>query len=218
MESRRIIINQSNGVPCVEIETTAQTWIELKQELDTAGIRYSGMKEIVGETQNVLGTDNALLGEGSLNVYLLPIKTKSGDLEPTKSKNMTKKTPAKKATVKKTATKSATTEKKVAPKKAVIKKAIENQEAQNDALEEKGKLAAQETMKVLNDTEKICAAISILKTIDHDKVGARLQAVVNELDDMSYICATGRPRIDNLKSKQTALQLDSRLASGGVTR
>lgn len=218
MNNRTIIVNSSNGVPAQQITTVAQTWGELQRELVDAGVNYSGMKAIIGESKVELLDNNASLGEGDFNLFLMPRKTKSGSdnlNEP--SKKSTKKEPM--ATSKKSApakkiapAKKVVAPKKIAPAKAIVsnkKESVEQPQAVaapiSPVINIEEAIAAAE--KAMSDITKVQKAINLLKSIDNDRVRTKMVQVVNMIDDMAYILATGKPRIDNLKSKQTAQEL-----------
>ena len=71
----------------IKVNTEANTWGELKKELDQHGIDANGMKVIVGETKTVLELDNAVLPKGleingkitdNCTIFLSPSKQKAG--------------------------------------------------------------------------------------------------------------------------------------------
>jgi hypothetical protein len=61
-----------------EIETSAQDWGGLQQELKRNGISYSGMKSVIGETKHTLEVDSAGIPQTDFTLFLMPVKTKSG--------------------------------------------------------------------------------------------------------------------------------------------
>ena len=63
------------------IDTDVRTLGELKPLLRQREINYEGMKMLVGETRNELGVDEAVLPEGDFKLYLMPEKTKSGNIQ-----------------------------------------------------------------------------------------------------------------------------------------
>lgn len=90
--SRIITVNSSNGQPSQEVETVARTWGELQRDLTEKGISFNGMKAIIGETRNELSSNQALLPDGTWNLFLLPKKTKSGaQKQQDKSSDMSRK-------------------------------------------------------------------------------------------------------------------------------
>lgn len=107
------------------------------------------------------------------------------------------------ATVKKSAPKKAVKKAIAAPKKAAPKKSATTSKelvvASNKALEE--------TQKVMTDIDIITQAINLLKTVKNTHVQTKLDLVLSQLDDINYIAATGKPRINNLKTKQEACEL-----------
>jgi len=60
------------------VETAASTWEELQRDLSTAGVAYSGMKVLVGETQVTLESSQAQLPDGDFMLFMVPEKVKSG--------------------------------------------------------------------------------------------------------------------------------------------
>lgn len=60
------------------ITSEAKDWGELKTDLRKAGINYSKMKAVIGETQNTMEIDESLTPEGDYTLFLMPTKTKSG--------------------------------------------------------------------------------------------------------------------------------------------
>lgn len=62
------------------IETDVRTLGELKPILRQREINYYGMKMLVGETRNELSVDEAVLPEVDFKLYLMPEKTKSGNV------------------------------------------------------------------------------------------------------------------------------------------
>ena len=75
--TRKIKIYTTNGMPGT-IETNVSTLGELKPLLRQREVNYDGMKLLVGETENELSQDEAILPEGDFKLYLMPAKTKSG--------------------------------------------------------------------------------------------------------------------------------------------
>jgi len=61
-----------------KVETSATNWAELQKDLSKAGVNYNGMKVIDASTRNTLEHPDAKIGEGDINVFLYPVKTKSG--------------------------------------------------------------------------------------------------------------------------------------------
>lgn len=60
------------------VESAASTWEELQRDLSTAGVAYSGMKVIIGESQLTLESSQAQLPEGDFMLFMVPEKVKSG--------------------------------------------------------------------------------------------------------------------------------------------
>lgn len=62
---RTVTIYQTRGnTKPVKVETEANTWGELKLDLTKAGVDYSNMKAIIGETKTILELDGASLPQG----------------------------------------------------------------------------------------------------------------------------------------------------------
>jgi len=76
--SRKVTIYNTIGSNQVGIESSANTWGELQSELNLRGVSYSGMKAVVGETQNSLESSAAILPTGAFQLFLMPQKVKSG--------------------------------------------------------------------------------------------------------------------------------------------
>lgn len=76
--TRRIRVYNTSGQNNKVIDSSATTWGDLKSDLDAHGISYSGMKVVVGETQNTLESVQAVLPEGEMTLFLMPQKVKSG--------------------------------------------------------------------------------------------------------------------------------------------
>ena len=84
---RTITVYQTRGQQTVKVETSANTWGELKRDLSANNVDYSGMKVIIGETKTVLELDNAVLPKGltvggqvtdNCTIFLSPMKQKAG--------------------------------------------------------------------------------------------------------------------------------------------
>ena len=84
---KNVTIYSTRGQQQVKIETTANTWAELQKDLDKAGVEYSGMKAIIGETKSVLELGSAVLPKGltiggkvtdDFCLFLTPVKQKAG--------------------------------------------------------------------------------------------------------------------------------------------
>lgn len=78
-ESRKVTVYNTVGSCQTEFNSKASTWGQLKKELDTKGIPHKDMKAVVGETQQDLKEDNEVLLEQELNLFLTPIRVKSGE-------------------------------------------------------------------------------------------------------------------------------------------
>lgn len=213
---RTIIVNSSNGIPSQQIETTAQTWAELKREFENNNISYNGMKCIIGENKQELSNDGAILPEGIMNVFLLPRKTKSGITKKDNTSDMT----TKKASAKKVApAKKAAPVKKVATKKvvahAIVSHGLKEDDKKKEVITDAPVILTQdkineviaETKKSMKDIDRVSEAINLLKSVTDSKARTMIDSLLERLDDISYIVATGKPRIDNLKSKKTACEL-----------
>lgn len=79
----RVTVFSTKGKKKSVVETTAQTWGELKTQLSSEGIETSGMKSIIGETQLSLESTKAVLPDYDFVLFLSPVKVKSGcDINP----------------------------------------------------------------------------------------------------------------------------------------
>lgn len=81
MKNIRVFSTMGTGIR--EIEVNANTWGELKQELNNLGISTNDMQGIVKETEASFTGDSAplptgLAGAYDFTLYLTPVKTKSG--------------------------------------------------------------------------------------------------------------------------------------------
>lgn len=74
---RKITIVSTNTDQVFDVESSAETWGELKRE-DAVSNVSGGMKAIVRETKNTLENDQAILPQGDFVLYLTPGKVKSG--------------------------------------------------------------------------------------------------------------------------------------------
>jgi hypothetical protein len=218
---KKVIIYSTGGQPGQVIETNAGTWAELQRELTTAGVRFSGMKAVIGENRNTLESAQAILPTSGFSLFLMPIKTKSGVKNklhmPSKKKVAKKvtKTPAKKVAkklVKKVVAKKVT--KKAVPKKAVkklpvkkvissLKKAVIAKTVSSIAKHTQN--AVNKTVKELSDKELILNSVNTLRSIKNPNVKFKLDAVISSLEDITYEITTGKPRIDNLGNKMNLL-------------
>jgi len=61
---KTVTVYQTRGQQSVKVQTNANTWSELKKDLDASGVEYQGMKAIIGETKTVLELENAVLPKG----------------------------------------------------------------------------------------------------------------------------------------------------------
>lgn len=78
---RTVTIYSTVGQDAQEVKTSAQTWGELKSQLSGSGISTTGMKVVVGETENNLDSAGASLLPGDFTLFLLPAKVDSGNDE-----------------------------------------------------------------------------------------------------------------------------------------
>lgn len=74
---RKVTIVSTNTDEVFDIESSAETWGELKREGRLANI-VDGMKAIVRETKNTLENDQAIIPQSEFVLYLSPSKVKSG--------------------------------------------------------------------------------------------------------------------------------------------
>lgn len=127
-----------------------------------------------------------------------------------KSATVKKSVPAKKAAP----AKKATPIKKVVVHKIVShglkdNKKVDNVQEQEIETKLIGKVfnAISETKKLEKDIDKVTEATKQLKSIEDTNVKTMIGILLIELDNISYIIATGKSRIDNLKNKKTAQEL-----------
>ena len=90
MAKRTVTVFNTVGSKKTIIETEAQTWEELKHDLDAKEIAHNGMRAIVGENQTTLESNGARLPLGltvgseltnDFTLFLSPRKIKSGKKE-----------------------------------------------------------------------------------------------------------------------------------------
>lgn len=119
-----------------EIDFNGTTWEELRKKLTQSGYDLKNIKAVEGSKRNTLEHDKAIVPEGDFNLFLFPLKVKSGAKAAKKAvkkaapkkaaKKVAKKAVAKKA-VKKAATKKATVKAKPAKaKKEAIAKVVQS--------------------------------------------------------------------------------------------
>lgn len=77
----KVTVFSTKGKKKSTVETTSQTWGELKTVLSAEGIETSGMKCIIGETQLSLESSKAVLPDYDFVLFLSPVKVKSGACE-----------------------------------------------------------------------------------------------------------------------------------------
>lgn len=84
---RTVTVINTQGRQRQTVQTSANTWGELKRDLDSAGIPHSGMRAMVGENHNTLETSGAQLPSGltvgdrvtnDFTLFLSAKKVKSG--------------------------------------------------------------------------------------------------------------------------------------------
>lgn len=130
--SRTVKIIGTRGENTVINNFTGTKWKELRTAIHKAGLSTEKMKCVEGRTKHTFEHDEAALPIADFRVFLMQIKSKSGNEEegekaPKKAaakKSTAKKAVAKKAAPKKAATKKVTAKKAGAtPKKAAAKKA-----------------------------------------------------------------------------------------------
>ena len=74
----KVTVFSTKGKKRSTVETTAQTWGELKEVLSGNGVETSGMRSIIGETQLTLESSKAILPDYDFTLFLSPVKVKSG--------------------------------------------------------------------------------------------------------------------------------------------
>lgn len=80
---KKVIVFSTVGATGKEIQTEALNWGELQKQLDREGVKYEGMKAVDGATKVTFEANDASLPEGDLNLFLFPVKTKSGGVDAT---------------------------------------------------------------------------------------------------------------------------------------
>lgn len=70
----------STGGTNKTIEVNSTTWGDLQKELSNNGVSTSGMKAVHGQTRVTLEHKDAIIPDGDFNLFLLPVKTKSGGI------------------------------------------------------------------------------------------------------------------------------------------
>lgn len=79
----KVTVFSTKGKKRSTVETTAQTWGQLKEDLLREGVDTQGLKSIIGETQLSLESNKAVLPDYDFVLFLSPIKVKSGvDINP----------------------------------------------------------------------------------------------------------------------------------------
>lgn len=68
----------STGGANKSIDVNSTTWGDLQKELSNHGVSTSGMKAVVGQTRVTLEHKDAQIPSDDFNLFLLPVKTKSG--------------------------------------------------------------------------------------------------------------------------------------------
>lgn len=87
MEKRIVTVFSTKGQRMVKIESSAETWGELKKDLDANNIEYNNMQAVVRETKAILKLDDAVLPKGitagdkvtnEVTLFLSPTKSSAG--------------------------------------------------------------------------------------------------------------------------------------------
>lgn len=77
---KKVTVYSSNLGNGKTIETSATTFGALQTDLNSDGIYTDNMRAVIGETKVTLEHPDAALPEGDFKIFLLPIKTKSGNV------------------------------------------------------------------------------------------------------------------------------------------
>lgn len=77
---KKVTVYSSNLGNGKTIETSATTFGALQTDLKSDGIYTDNMRAVIGETKVTLEHPDAALPEGDFKIFLLPIKTKSGNV------------------------------------------------------------------------------------------------------------------------------------------
>lgn len=81
MNSRKITVFSTKGKKRQVVESGADTWGQLKEDLLREGVDTQGLKSIIGETQLSLESAKAVLPDYDFVLFLSPVKVKSGVCE-----------------------------------------------------------------------------------------------------------------------------------------
>jgi hypothetical protein len=76
---RKVTVFSMNNSQRVQVSTSASTWGEVKgQSSDIRSMVTSDMKIVIKNTKAVIETDDTVLPDGDVTIYLFPGKVKSG--------------------------------------------------------------------------------------------------------------------------------------------
>ena len=80
---KKITVFSTKGKKRFSVNSTADTWGELKVQLLAEGVETQGLRSIIGETQLTLESSKAILPDYDFTLFLSPVKVKSGcDVDP----------------------------------------------------------------------------------------------------------------------------------------
>jgi hypothetical protein len=77
--TRRVTVYNTLGQNERSVNSDALTWGELQSHLLQAGVSFSGMKAVVGDTQVTLESRDAQIPQTEFTLFLLPGKVRSGN-------------------------------------------------------------------------------------------------------------------------------------------
>lgn len=76
---KTVLVYSTVGNNRKEVSTSAESWSELKAELNRQGVNVEGMKAVVGQTQVTLESPDAQVPGENFTLFLYPDKVKSGN-------------------------------------------------------------------------------------------------------------------------------------------
>lgn len=177
------------------VECSGQTWEDLQRDLMTAGVSYSGMKAVVGETKATLEAGVATLPEFDFTLFLMPVKTKSGikvkDMSYKELRNEIKSAIEVGGDAAKTHfnKKKSYTNKSIDEMKKLLKK-WNRENVSNQAEAVSSRPIADNTQKIINEDEEkneveheilrdLSNGINLLKKVDVSKISPESQEEIN---------------------------------------
>lgn len=77
-KARTITVYNTSGTCETSFKSAASTVAQLKKDLTTKGVPYTGMKMVVGENQEELKEEDQQLLQTDMSLFLTPVKVRSG--------------------------------------------------------------------------------------------------------------------------------------------